>query len=535
MPDDRFFVFFHIYEPHAPYTPPARFTQPDKYDGEVAFSDEIVGQLLAALKQHGWYDEATIAITADHGEGLGDHTEREHGLFVYDETIRVPLMIKLPRARRGHTRVAEVVQHIDLLPTLAGLAGLAPLPGLRGRNLDPLLTGRGSIASQGIYAEALYPRYHFGWSELTTLVDGRFKYIKAPRPELYDLELDPDERENVVATRTQAATALRSGLDALVANRKVDEPAAVSAEDRERLAALGYVGTTAALQPAANAESLPDPKDKVGVLVKYREAVDLIGARRLEDGLRLLREVLDENPNMFDGWIHLAATYVRMGRLPEAYGAYQQAIRRKPDEAGALLGASSVLSSMGRFDEAKKHAELAIAVSPAAAHQALANLALQQNRVDEALRQADLAGKADPTLPVPLLIRGMAEYNQKRYAEALPLLMEARAAYARRTVQATDLHFYIADSLARLERYKEAEPYFLQEIRLYPQNVQARSGLAMLYQSMERPGDADRVIQEMLRVSPNPFAYERAEQLYRMFGRPDRADAVRSEGQKRHR
>lgn len=531
--DDQLFLFFHIYEPHAPYTPPARFTQPDKYDGEVAYADEIVGQLLDALRQRGWYDDSTIVVTADHGEGLGDHTEREHGLFVYDETIRVPLMIKRSRERGGGRRVSEPVQHIDLLPTLASLGGFAPPAGLRGRDLQPLLTGRGGIAPQGIYAEALYPRYHFGWSELVALVDGRYKYIKAPTPELYDLDLDARERQNLARDRAQVASAMRSGLEAIVAGRAIDAPSAVSAEDRERLAALGYVGTQSTLPAATSGESLPDPKDKVHVLVKYREAIDLIGVRRLDEGVVRLREVLRDSPDMFDGWIHLGGTYVRMGRLADAYGAYREAIRRKPDESGALLGASSTLSAMGRFDEARQHAELAVKVSPAAAHQALATIALQQKRFDEALRQADLAAAADPTLPVPLVARGMIEHSRQRYAEALPYLMKARDAYARRTMQANDLNFYIADSLARLERYPEAEPFFLQELRLYPQSIQARSGLAMLYQSMERPADADRVLQEMLRVSANPQAYERAESIYRMFARPDRAAAVQAEARRR--
>jgi arylsulfatase A-like enzyme len=531
-PDQKFFLFFHIYEPHAPYTPPDRFKQPDKYDGEVAFADEIVGGLLTALRQKRWYDAATIVVTADHGEGLGDHTEREHGLFVYDETIRVPLMIKLPNGSHGGTRVAEPVQHIDLLPTFGALAGFTVPTDLRGRNLQPVLLGTGSIKPQGLYAEALYPRYHFGWSELVSLVDGRYKYIKAPRAELYDLERDPRERQNLVAERAQAAQAMRAALDTLVAGQSIDAPSAVSGEDRERLAALGYIGTTAA-STTASGETLPDPKDKVGVLVKYREAIDLIGSRNLQEGVRQLEAVLADSPDMFDAWIHLATANTRMGRLQEAFAAYREAIKRKPDEPGALLGAASVLASMGRNAEARQHAELAAKRSPALAHQTLANIALDENRPDEALREADLAAQADPTLPLPLVVRGIIEYKHQRYAEALPLLMKARDAYAGRTVQPTDLHFYIGDSLARLERYREAEPFFQRELQLYPQSINARSGLAMLYQAMDRPAEAERAIEDMLRVTPNPPAYQRAEELYRMFGRLDRADAVRADARAR--
>ncbi len=532
-PDARVFLFFHIYEPHAPYAPPARFTQPDPYDGEVSYADEIVGQLLDALRRQGWYDSATIVVTSDHGEGLGDHQENEHGLFLYNETIRVPLIIKLPGGRGRGVRVAEPVQHIDLFPTLAALAGLAAPPGLRGRNLEPLLGGRGTVAAQGIYSEAMYARYHFGWSELTSLTDGRYKYIKAPKPEMYDLDRDPGEKTNIVGDRAQAATALRSGLETLVANRAVDAPSPVSAADRAKLAALGYVGTQAPAVSPVSGEALPDPKDKVGVLVAYREAVDLIGTRQFDAGLKKLREVLDQSPDMIDVWLQYAAANTRVGRLDIAYAAYREVIRRRPDQASALLGASSVLSAMNRTAEARKYAELAIGRTPADAHQMLANLALAENRFDEALRQAELAATAAPGLPVPQLIRGMTAHRQQRYAEALPLFVEARDAYAKRTTQVNDLHYYIGDSLARLERYREAEPYFKEELRLYPQNSRASAGLAMLYQSTERPVDAERAIQEMLRAAPSPDTYRRAADLFQMFGRPDRAAAVRAEARTR--
>jgi len=174
-----------------------------------------------------------------------------------------------------------------------------------------------------------------------------------------------------------------------------------------------------------------------------------------------------------------------------------------------------------------------MAGAPGTAHQTLANIALMQNRPDDALREANLAAAADPTLPTPLLVQGMIEYNKDRFAQALPYLLKAREAYAKRTLQARDLNFYIGDSLARLERYKEAEPYFLQELQLHPQNTRARAGLALLYKSMGRAEEAERTIQEMLQVSPNPTAYDRAEYLYRLFGQPDRAAAVHAEARAR--
>ena len=524
---DRFFLFLHIYEPHTPYAPPAQFTQPDKYDGEVAYSDEIIGTFFAALRQRGWYDDATIVLTSDHGEGLGDHGEQEHGLFIYNSTTHVPLIVKLPGRRRAGTRIAAPVQHIDLLPTFAALAGFPAPAGVRGRDLSATLDSGAAPPPQGIYAEAMYPRYHFGWSELMSLTDERYKFIRAPRAELYDLERDPGERSNILADRAQAAAALRSGLDALVAGKPIEAPGAVSAQDRERLAALGYVGSQA-VAPVGSGSSLPDPKDKVDVLTRYREAIDQISSRQFDAGLAGLRTVLAENPDMVDGWLQYAATNVRIGRLEEAYAGYREAIRRKPDESNALLGASSVLLQLSRFDEARKYAELAVSVVPATAHHTLANIAMRQGRFDDAIRHADAAAAADPTLPVPQLIRGLIAHRQQKFAEALPLLMQARDAYARRTLQTNDLNFYIADTLAQLERYPEAEKHFLEEIRFYPQNTQARAALAMLYQAMGRSADAERAIEDMMRVSPTALTFDRAESLWRMFGRADKAAEVRA-------
>ena len=379
--DDRFLLFFHIYEPHRPYAPPARFAAGDAYDGEVWYSDELVGSLLDVLKERKWYDGATIVLMADHGEGLGDHGELEHGLFLYDEVIRVPWLVRLPNGRRATNRVKEPIQHIDLFPTLAELFGLTLPSGLRGRSLVAALDGRHQLPPQGIYAEALYPRYHFGWSELVSLTDERYRYIKAPHEELYDLERDPGERTNIIGERGQAAAALRSGLDGLIAGRGIDAPSPVSASDRERLAALGYVGTQTASATVAG-DTLPDPKDMAGVLRKYRQAVDLIGGERLDEGTALLREILEEHPEMTDVWSQYGAALVRMGRNSEALRAYQQVIKRRldPTEASGPLGAAAALIALGRLDEARTHAELAVSGAPAPAHQALANIAIAQKQ-----------------------------------------------------------------------------------------------------------------------------------------------------------
>src|SRR5258708_33322861 len=163
----RAFLFLHLYEPHKPYAPPDRYAEYAPYDGEIAYSDEIVGRLVRYLKSHQLYDRSTIVLLSDHGEGLGDHGEQEHGLFVYDEAIHVPLIVKQEGNAGAGRRVADVVQHIDLVPTMLDLVK-APDPGrLRGRSLKPLLDDSGRLPDTAVYSEALYAPSHFAWCRRT--------------------------------------------------------------------------------------------------------------------------------------------------------------------------------------------------------------------------------------------------------------------------------------------------------------------------------------------------------------------------------
>ena len=238
----RAFLFLHLYEPHKPYAPPERFAAYAPYDGEIAYADEIVGRLVQYLKSHQLYDRSTIVLLSDHGEGLGDHGEQEHGLFVYDEAIHVPLIIKQDSNAGAGRRIKDLVQHIDLVPTILDLVKAPGAGNLHGRSLKPLLEGTGKLPPPSIYSEALYARYHFGWSELTALTDERYRYIKAPREELYDLERDPRERTNIAEARAQPRQALRTALDRVAAGAAIQPPSEIPADARERLQALGYVG-----------------------------------------------------------------------------------------------------------------------------------------------------------------------------------------------------------------------------------------------------------------------------------------------------
>jgi tetratricopeptide (TPR) repeat protein len=462
----------------------------------------------------------------------------EHGIFLYRETQHVPFIVKLPGGDRAGSRVAAPVQHIDLVPTILDKVR-APLPsGLRGRSLVPIFTG-GTIPEAGLYAEALYSRYHFGWSELYALTDARYRFIRAPKDELYDSQEDAAERRNVAPERESVRIAMRQALERLMAGAKIDAPATVTAEDREQLKALGYVSMQSSVGPGTSADSLPDPKDKIAVLEKYRQALELVRANRMSEAIAAFQAIVADNPAMADVWAEIAGLLVRQGRLEEAVVAYKRLVETAPYDPAAIVSVAQVLLELGRLDEAKAQAEMAVKILPASegrwratAHKMLMRVALAKKDPGTARAEAKLAEAADPTMPLTEMVEGLISYEAADFARAAPHFDAALRKASGRTFDVPDLHFYLGDSYARLERYAEAEPLLKKEIELFPSNVRARAGLAMLYRVQDRNAESAEAIAEMLRVSPTPESYATAEKLWAMFGEPQRAAAVKAEGQR---
>ena len=554
-----FFLFLHLYEPHVPYTPPSPYASLAPYDGEVAYADELVGRFVDALKGQGRYDDATVLLVSDHGEGLGDHGELEHGLFIYDESIRVPFIVKppggAPRLRSGQARgrrLTAPVQLADVAPTLLDAAG--PTAGAQsdrglsspgagpssslgaGRTLWPIINGGdpASLPEIGVYSESFYPRYHFGWSELLALTDARYRYVKAPRPELYDLTTDPRELRNIAADRPQAAQAMRAALDRLASGAKADRPSAVTAAEREQFQALGYVGMQADLDEDVAGDTLPDPKDKVGVLEEYRKAVTLAARREYEGAIVGLRKILQDNPGMADVWQQVGNLLMRVDRTEAALVAYKRFVALKPTQSNGLVAVAATLLRLKRLDEARQHAQLAVKVAApherlarASAHEMLAKIALAARDGETARREAQLAQQEDPSLPMPLYVQALQLHTEGRYAEALPLFADAAKQVNARTLTITELFFYLGDTLARLGRNAEAEAAFKEEIRLFPQNRRAYAGLAMLYRSLGRDAESEATIREMLETAPGSESKSLARQLWTMFGEPEKARLLR--------
>lgn len=485
-----FFLFFHLYEPHFPYTPPEPFAAryADRYDGEVAASDKIVGDFLEELRRLGLYDKAVIVLLSDHGEGLGDHGEYQHSIFLYREVVQVPLLVKLPGSRHGGGTVRGLTQLADVFPTVAALAGLPVPEGLPGTSLLSLL-GAETPPDREVYAETWYPRLHFGWSELSSLVRGPHQLIEAPEPELYDLKADPRQTRNILAANRRVYADLRQRAAAY--HKPLEPPGQVDQETSEKLASLGYLGGGVLAQGP-----LPDPKGKRPLMRKLEDAAALTQAGDDEGAARLLRAALAEDPRMVDVWGQLAASLRRLGRRDEAVEAFQKALELSNGSPQLALVAAMTMFESNRFDEAERHAELAVASDPERAYELLIRIALARpdlRRAHDLFQRSAAAGAASEEMrrQIALLLT-----REGRTGEAIALLQAA----------APDTQTLTALGLAYVEarRRPEAMAAFQQAIDRAPADpatARAHQELGGLFLGMDRPEEARAHLRRALELN----------------------------------
>lgn len=492
----RAFAFLHLYEPHSPYAPPeSHRAAASPYDGEVAYADEIVGRLFDRLKAAGLYDKALLVVTGDHGEGLKDHGESEHGIFLYREAVHVPLIVRLPGGARGGQRVSGVVSHVDLVPTILDIVGMPAASGLDGVSLrDAIHSGRAT--GRPSYAETLYPKHQFGWSDLNAVTDDQIRYIRAPRPEVYDRGADRAERTNLAAQRSQALPALNSWLDGIAKPGASSTPEEVPADVREKLAALGYVGLS---HTAPRGDALPDPKDKIASFEEYQSALRLRQAGREDEAIDKMKRVLADNPRMVEAWHVLGVTLAARGRNEEGIAALRKVIEVDPRRPETHIALAKLYALGGRIDKAMPHAEIASSKDPASGFQLLAQLLMDAGRPDQAAAFAKRSVAADEDQIMAHFILGDVARRAGRFEEALGHYRRADTAKAKRkTAIVRNLYHNMGDCLARLGREAEAEAAFRQEIRQLPTSREAHLALALLYRSQGRDAEVRSVLEGLV-------------------------------------
>ena len=505
-----FFLLFHLFEPHGPYEAPEPFRSrfADPYDAEIAASDDVVGRLIQDLKSRKLYDRSLIILLSDHGEGLGDHGEAEHGVFLYREALQVPLIIKLPDSKDRGQRVAEPVTLADIAPTIAALTGVS-LPATEGVNV---FDETSRSAQRPLYAETLYPRIHLGLSELRSLISGTHHYIEAPRPELYDVVSDPGERRNILEDQRRVFASMRKQMAAF--DTVAEAPANVDPEEAARLAALGYVGSV-----GMSDGPLPDPKDHVAMVETLQRATRLMSTGDHDQAATLLRSVLETNPRFADAWSTLGSVYEGMGRYEDALSAYREGIKVAPTSSAEFaLSMTGVLLQLDRFDEARKHAELALERNPAGAHQFLARIALEEKDFAAAEREARAAMVDEAARPRAMVTLAQVRAEQGRLGEAVKMLEETRQDVTARRMRVEHLELALGDVYARMGRLADAEEAFKREIGMFPGNLTAWSNLGVVLVLQKKYDAVDPLFESMAKQNPSRRAYFVAAESYEALG-----------------
>ena len=499
----RLFAFLHLYEPHTPYDPPPSHRLANPYDGEIAYADELVGRFLARLQSKGLLDQAVVAVVSDHGEGLNDHGESEHGIFLYREALHVPGILRLPRRAGAGTRVGGTIGIVDVAATLLDLAGLSA-QNIDGRPLSAALSS-GQADDRTVYSESWFARLHFGWADLASAVEGRYHFVRAPRPELFDLSVDPKEQQNVAVSKSSTASGLGAWIDRTTTGSPAVQATQESREARERLQALGYVGSSPAA--AASTGALPDPKDGIASYESLKHALTAAAHGDDEGAASELRRIVAAQPRMLDAWEALAKSLERLNRTADAVAAFGKVLEIDPLKPETHLALARMFAIDRQRPRAIEHAKLAAERDPAAAYETLAELSMDAGRRDEAAAFARKSLDADASRYMSHFLLGVIAQQQGRCGDAISSFRSAID--AKRTdphAVVRNLHAGLADCLARSGRTADAEREFKAELADIPSSPEARVGLATLYRSQGRDAESRDVLGQLVTVTPGADA-----------------------------
>jgi choline-sulfatase len=474
-----FFAWVHLYDPHTPYEPPEPWRSrlndslSHLYDGEIAFADSQVGRLIDWIASQGLAKKTIVIAVGDHGEGLGSHGEAEHGYFVYDYAVHVPFIVRLPVAGLRGVRVPAQVRTIDLVPTLLELIGAGTPSNIDGESLVPMVAHPSREGPKFAFSESMSPPMQYGWSALYSLRTQRYKYIEAPKPELYDLREDPDEADNRLTRLPEVARELHAELEKIQKGMSAAKPEAQEAnideETMRRLASLGYIGGTMATKKSES-KVLADPKDMlhlynaVGVAARQITDKDFAGAATELEG------VLKEDPQNPQARFLLAMCYEKTDRNAEAKAILDGVLKDDPENLRGLIAMAGLLAKEGKTEEMVAVCKRALAKD-------------ERNAQAYALLADAYMGAND-------------------YAAALPYLQKAVAIQSKLTRNRNNL----AACLIGLRRFDEAETELTDILSTHPKCPLAHFNLGLMYEEEGRFGDARAAYATEVELHPNIVA-----------------------------
>jgi arylsulfatase A-like enzyme/Flp pilus assembly protein TadD len=510
--DKKFFAWLHLYDPHTPYEPPPpydRLYAAHPYLGEIAFADSQIGRLWQWLESNGLLQKTFIVFAGDHGESLGEHEEQSHGFFVYQAAIHVPLIIVTPFAKLQGVVSPEVTTLSDVLPTICDMAGLPVPADVQGKSLLPALFGRRRKETPLAYSETYYPRFHYGWSDLKSVQDARYKLILAPVPELYDVVADPGEQKNLIYLEKKVYEGLSAEAEAFIAragrNAYETDVSKVDEETREKLSALGYVGSFA--DPAKlKGKKLANPKEKIGVFNELSRAREMGLNGKPDEAIRIIQGIIATDPDVTEAYFSIGNILFQDHRFPEAIGYFNQVLDRKPDDSFAAINIALAYEGMGKLAEAEKFLLGYIEKGFQDPHFyfMLGNMSYIQKKYDQAIpyfekclaSNAESAGSYSVLGAIYIIKNDLvrAEENLRKATELSPNL--------------ANLHFFKAELADKKGMTSEAEAEYLKQLEGSPKHFKAMYNLARIYrQSGETAKELD-YLNKCLETDPRfPLTY----------------------------
>jgi arylsulfatase A-like enzyme/Tfp pilus assembly protein PilF len=516
--DEKFFLFLHYFDPHDAYVPPEPFASKfadNLYAGEIAYTDYCIGRVIKKLKELGLYDSAFIIIVGDHGESLGEHAEETHGYFIYQSTVKVPLIFKLPGGSEPSI-VSEPVAVIDIVPTILSILRIPVPTEVQGRDLSALFTKkqRGKKPSS-IYCESVEAT-KYGCNPLFGLVQGQWKYIETTRPELYDLSRDPDETKNLAETEQERTQLLRGQLKHIQSEQSYrveeDNKKILDETSLQRLASLGYIGAGKVSEEFEFDPSKDDAKDLIGFYNLYLKLHSIFKDQKYDEAEELCRELLRQRPGFSSAYSYLgeiavergdtvkAVDYFRqalgldnersdvhqklgealtsLGNLDEAMKHLQEAVRLRPEEPKSLISLGILLARQEKFDQATGLFKKVIEIDPdiADAYSNLGNVFILQGRMDEGAEYWSKSLRLKPDQTEVLENLGKILYQKGRTDDAIR--------YWKQSLQVDPeqpkVYFNLGFALSKKGDISQAIEYYQKAVQLKPYYYQAHTNLANL-------------------------------------------------------
>ncbi|HEX4823052.1 MAG TPA: sulfatase-like hydrolase/transferase [Candidatus Polarisedimenticolaceae bacterium] len=505
-----FFLWVHFYDPHEPYAPPEPFFTSyaaNRYDGEIAYMDRSIERLLGKLRDAGILDRSVVVVTGDHGEGLGDHGELTHAMFLYRSTLHVPLLMRLPGGRAA--RIPGVVRHVDLAPTILDLLGIQAPQGMQGASLVPLISGREGD-DRPAYSESLYAKIHYGWSPLAALTQRKYEMIDAPKPELYDNTADPAQKRNLIQDKAEVASDLKEQMQGIAsASAQSDTSSAqpMDADTEQRLRSLGYLGSTA----QATGESLKiDPKDKLDVVAAVAAGLKAFAAKDYQRALQGILPVTQSDPNIVEAHYVAGASFAQLGLYDQAQDQLFKALALKPDHTMSLAMLGWSYQGKGKLDEAERWYLKALKndESDTLTLAKLSTLYRAMHRTADADRyfaravaplEASLATTQDPATRSRLLAARAETYFGADRLDLARADLESAIALTPREPQ---LHFNLAQIYEKQHDADKAIAAYEAETQISPSSFDAYMNLGMLSFNRQRFDAAANAYRALARIAP---------------------------------